>query len=153
MPARIAIRRFRWRLTIAFVLVSGISAAILAAGSYLLVSQARDETFLERSLRDSQVSYSIASEEIGATEEIDLRSLVFQLKRQTGAAIVGVTADEIAASDPELGRDDIPDDLVNVTETDEGVALRHTDAHTDKGDHLVITDVAALDDVDLYFFY
>ena len=42
--------RLRRRLTLAFMLVAGISAAALAAGSYLVVRQARLDDSLERSL-------------------------------------------------------------------------------------------------------
>jgi two-component system sensor histidine kinase MtrB len=151
MPGQVPIGRFRWRLTIAFILVSGISAGILAGGSYFLVSRARNDTFLDRSLRDSQVSYSIAEREL--VRRVDLDTLIFDLKRQTGAGIVAVTADENLSSDPHLGPDNIPQDLATSPGTSSDLELRYADVETSHGEYLAVTSVAALDELDLYFFY
>jgi two-component system sensor histidine kinase MtrB len=151
MPSQIPTGRFRWRLTIAFILVSGISAGILAGGSYFLVSRARNDTFLDRSLRDSQVSYSIAERDLERT--VELNTLIFDLKRQTGAGIVAVTADEDLSSDPHLGAEDIPQDLATIPGEGSDLDLRYADVETPRGEYLVVTSVAALDGLDLYFFY
>jgi two-component system sensor histidine kinase MtrB len=151
VPGEIRPGRFRWRLTIAFVLVSGISAAILAVGSYYLVSNARNETFIERSLRDSQISYSIAERELADGD--DLRALVFNLKRQTGAGIVAVTADDSVSSDPHLTVRDVPQEVSTTPDSGSDLDLRYGDTEVDGARYLVITSVAALDDTDLFFFY
>ena len=153
MRAQIATGRFRWRLVITFVLVSGISAGILAVGSYLLVSKARNDTFLERSLRDSQVNYSIVESELESPDDADLRSLVFRLKRQSGAEIVAVTPETTVASDPNVGLDDVPDDLGPGRETESDLDLVYGEASTDDGVFLVVTSLAAFEEIDLYFFY
>jgi two-component system sensor histidine kinase MtrB len=131
-------------------LVSGISAGILAGGSYFLVSKARNETFLDRSFRDSQVSYSIAARHLDIDD--DLRSLVFDLKRQTGAAIVAVTPNETLSSDAPLDVNDVPQDLT-IADDGSDLELRYSDVSTPDGTYLVVTSVAALEDIDLYFFY
>lgn len=149
--AQIATGRFRWRLVIAFVLVSGISAGILAIGSYLLVSRARHDTFLERALRDSHANYSLVLSALESGDDESLRSLVFRLKRQSGAEIVAVTPEQTTASDPDLGIEDVPNHLGSVSEGDSDLAS--SEISTDGGDFLVVTSRATLDEIDLYFFY
>jgi two-component system, OmpR family, sensor histidine kinase MtrB len=54
--------RLRRRLTLAFMLVAGISAAALAAGSYLVVRQARLDDSLERSLDQARFNLVLGAE-------------------------------------------------------------------------------------------
>ena len=155
---QIATGRFRWRLVVAFVLVSGISAGTLAIGSYLLVSRARHDTFRDRALRDSHTNYSLvlSALELGtleSTDEESLRSMVFRLKRQSGAEIVAVTPDEVVASDSNLGVDEVPRDLARVTDDGSELDLASGEISTTDGDFLVVTSGAPLDEMNLYFFY
>jgi signal transduction histidine kinase len=53
--------RLRRRLTLAFMLVAGISAAALAAGSYLVVRQTRLDDSLERSLDQARFNLVLAA--------------------------------------------------------------------------------------------
>jgi signal transduction histidine kinase len=53
--------RLRRRLTLAFMLVAGISAAALAAGSYLVVRQARLDDSLERALDQARFNLVLAA--------------------------------------------------------------------------------------------
>jgi signal transduction histidine kinase len=57
---RIPTGRLRRRLTIAFVLVAGISAGALAAGSYVLVREARLRDSLERAQSEARFDLSLA---------------------------------------------------------------------------------------------
>jgi two-component system, OmpR family, sensor histidine kinase MtrB len=54
--------RLRRRLTLAIVLVAGISAAALAAGSYLVVRQARLDDSLGRSLEEARLNLVVGAE-------------------------------------------------------------------------------------------
>jgi signal transduction histidine kinase len=54
--------RLRRRLTLAFMLVAGISAAALAAGSYLVVRQARLDDSLDRSLEQARLNLVVGAE-------------------------------------------------------------------------------------------
>src|SRR5919106_382546 len=54
--------RLRRRLTLAFMLVAGISAAALAAGSYLVVRQARLDDSLNRSLEQARINLVLGAE-------------------------------------------------------------------------------------------
>lgn len=152
MRAQIATGRFRWRLVIAFVLVSGISAGILAVGSYLLVSKARHDTFLERSVRDTHANYSLVRTALDSAEDESLRSLIFRLKRQSGAEIVAVTPQQTVASDLGLGVEEVPPDLRRVSDSGSELDLVYGDISAG-GDFLVVTSQGALEEMDLYFFY
>ncbi|HJR44746.1 MAG TPA: HAMP domain-containing sensor histidine kinase [Actinomycetota bacterium] len=149
----IATGRFRWRLTVAFIVVSGVSAGVLALGSYFLVNRARNETFLDRSLRDAQISYAIARTELGKPDPDGLRSLLFSLERQTGAGIIMVTADGTISSDPDLDLETVPQDFRSPPESVEGPDLAYSEMTRNDTDYLVVTSVGALDELDLYLLY
>ena len=59
---RVTPGRLRLRLTIAFVLVAGLSAAALAAGSYLVVRENRLADSVERALDQSRFNLVLAGE-------------------------------------------------------------------------------------------
>ena len=63
MSARSPIRpgRLRRRLTIAFMLVAGLSGAALAAGSYLAARESRLDDSVERALDQSRFNLEFAS--------------------------------------------------------------------------------------------
>src|SRR6266511_2147245 len=67
MEARLPVRtgRLRRRLTLAFMLVAGLSAAILAVSSYLLVREARLSDSVDRGLEQSRFNLVLASETLG----------------------------------------------------------------------------------------
>lgn len=145
--------RFRWRLTIAFVLVSGISAGVLALGSYFLVNRARNETFLDRSLRDAQITYSLARTELTTEGDEGLHSLLFSLRRQTGAGIVMVSPSGTISSHPELDLETVPRTLRSPPENVVGPDLAYEEVTAKGTDYVVVTSMGALDEVDLYLLY
>jgi signal transduction histidine kinase len=49
--------RVRRRLTVAFLLVAGVSSATIGLGAYLLVRDARLDDFVARSIRDAEANY------------------------------------------------------------------------------------------------
>jgi signal transduction histidine kinase len=61
--------RFRRRLTIAFVLVAGVSAAVLAAGSYLMVRQARLDDSLTQAAADTRYQIVLAQQFVPLDEQ------------------------------------------------------------------------------------
>ncbi|GIJ76320.1 two-component system, OmpR family, sensor histidine kinase MtrB [Micromonospora phaseoli] len=61
--------RLRRRLTIAFVLVAGISAGVLAGGSYLLLRQARYEASLHAAAADARYRLVLAGQFLPLTEQ------------------------------------------------------------------------------------
>jgi two-component system, OmpR family, sensor histidine kinase MtrB len=74
MPRRgIAPGRLRRRLTIAFVLVAGLSAGALALGSFLLVRQTRLRDSLDRAKADAEFNLALAA---NLREDTDLQAFV-----------------------------------------------------------------------------
>jgi signal transduction histidine kinase len=70
MPARpIRPGRLRRRLTIAFALVAALSAAALAAGSYLVVRENRLDDSVDRSVEQSRFNLELAGEVLGAADD------------------------------------------------------------------------------------
>ncbi|RKN51108.1 sensor histidine kinase [Micromonospora endolithica] len=60
--------RLRRRLTVAFLLVAGLSAGLLAGGSYLLLRQARFDGSLERAAADARYQLVLAGQFVPLTE-------------------------------------------------------------------------------------
>ncbi|MCZ7437282.1 HAMP domain-containing sensor histidine kinase [Micromonospora sp. WMMC241] len=60
--------RLRRRLVVAFVLVAGLSAGMSAAGSYLLVRQARFDGSLQRAAADARYQLVVAAQFLPLTE-------------------------------------------------------------------------------------
>ncbi|HJS70071.1 MAG TPA: hypothetical protein VJ744_04635, partial [Gaiellaceae bacterium] len=58
--------RLRRRLALAFALTAGIAAAALAAGSFLLVRDARLDDSVERSLDQTRFNLVLAAETLSA---------------------------------------------------------------------------------------
>ncbi|MEV6812623.1 ATP-binding protein [Micromonospora sp. NPDC051296] len=61
--------RLRRRLTIAFVLVAGVSAGVLAGGSYLLLRQARYDASLHAATADARYQLVLAGQFLPLTEQ------------------------------------------------------------------------------------
>ncbi|TCC00360.1 sensor histidine kinase [Micromonospora zingiberis] len=61
--------RLRRRLTIAFVLVAGVSAGVLAGGSYLLLRQARYDASLHAAAADARYRLVLAGQFLPLTEQ------------------------------------------------------------------------------------
>jgi signal transduction histidine kinase len=61
--------RLRRRLTVAFVLVAGVSAAVLAAGAYLMVRQARLDDSLQQAAVDARYQLIVARQFLPLDDE------------------------------------------------------------------------------------
>ncbi|WBB53033.1 HAMP domain-containing sensor histidine kinase [Verrucosispora sp. WMMD573] len=68
-PPTVRPGRLRRRLTIAFVLVAGISAGVLAGGSYLLLRQARYDASLHAAAADARYRLVLAGQFLPLTEQ------------------------------------------------------------------------------------
>ncbi|MDT4986545.1 MAG: two-component system, OmpR family, sensor histidine kinase MtrB, partial [Micromonosporaceae bacterium] len=70
MTARtVAPGRLQWRLTVAFVAVAGVSAAVLAVGAYLMVRQARLDDSLRQAAVDTRYQLVLASQFLPLDDE------------------------------------------------------------------------------------
>ncbi|GIJ20783.1 sensor histidine kinase [Micromonospora lutea] len=104
-PARVAAAdrqtvrpgRLRRRLTIAFVLVAGISAGTLAGGSYLLLRQARYDASLHAAAADARYQLVLAGQFLPLTEQ--RRTELLTSFESSGRHVVLVAGD-LWPSDP-----------------------------------------------------
>lgn len=149
MKRPVAAGQFRRRLTVAFVLVAGVAAGTVGLGAYLLVRDVRTDDFVDRSFRDAVANYlSVAS----TAEEVD--TTLTRLQRRAADAIVIVDDDgRVYASDPEVGRDDVPGDLAVPAELEEGATPPHEDAVVDAEEYLVVGTPFVERDGGMFFFY
>lgn len=93
--------RLRRRLTVAFVLVAGVSAGLLALGSYLLVRDARFDDSLQRSAVDARYQLVLA----GQFRPFDQERSAGLLASFAGSGrqVVLLTAGATVASEPAVG--------------------------------------------------
>jgi methyl-accepting chemotaxis protein len=103
MSARSPIRpgRLRRRLTIAFMLVAGLSGAALAAGSYLAARESRLDDSVERALDQSRFNLEFASSVLASPQSRTeaVRQLLDALERRSGfATAVRVEGQDFSSS-------------------------------------------------------
>jgi signal transduction histidine kinase len=95
-PRAVLPGRLRRRLTWAFLLVAGVSAGVLAAGSYALVSQARLADSLDRAEADARFDLVLARQFVPVDDERAVALLTGV--EQSGRHAVLVTGGRSAAS-------------------------------------------------------
>jgi signal transduction histidine kinase len=101
-------RRFRRRLTAAFVLVAAAAAGILAVVTYALSTEYRNRTFEDRSGTEVRVALALAPE---ALSEATFARLQAAYESRTGASTVARSDAGYFSSSPGLGEEDIPSAL------------------------------------------
>src|SRR5438094_1027968 len=99
MPRRIRPGRLRRRLAIAFILVAGISAGVLALGSYLLVRQARLADSLDRAQTAATFQLVLAGRQFLPLTEDHIAALKDAFE-QRDQHVVLVTNGNAIASNP-----------------------------------------------------
>jgi signal transduction histidine kinase len=105
--------RFRWRLTIAFVLVAGLSAGVLAVAAFFMTSAHREDAFVERSVREARFSLSLAEDTLPQSpSQEDVRRLISRLKRRQGFDTLVRSNGNIHSSNPEIDASHIPRELM-----------------------------------------
>jgi signal transduction histidine kinase len=100
--------RLRRRLTLAFMLVAGLSAAALAAGSYLVVRQARLDDSLERSLDQARFNLVLAARVLPGE---GAKALLEDYERRARFETVLLVEGRPFPSSLSLGAAQIPSDL------------------------------------------
>ena len=68
VAGRVSSARLRRRLVVAFVLVAGVSAGVLAGGSYLMLRQARYDGSLQRAAADARYQLVLAGQFLPLTD-------------------------------------------------------------------------------------
>jgi two-component system sensor histidine kinase MtrB len=143
--------RMRRRLTIAFMLAAGISAAALAAGSYLLVRDSRLEDSLDRSLEQARATFVLAATILGGSSDpAAADELVAALERRAGFEAVVISEGEAISTSLSLTGAQVPQDLQAVVE-DGGLAYRRAEIG---GEHqLVVGGKPFRSGTEVYLFF
>ncbi|WP_238454373.1 hypothetical protein [Micromonospora sp. ATA51] len=97
MAGRVPPGRLRRRLVVAFVLVAGVSAGVLAGGSYLMLRQARFDGSLQRAAADARYQLVLAGQFLPLT---DARRADLLASFEGNGRHVLLVAGDTAASNP-----------------------------------------------------
>jgi hypothetical protein len=136
--------RLRRRLTIAFVMVGGLSAGALALGSYLVVRHDRLDESAGRALQDSRLNTLIAAATLhGRPGDVGRLEARFAT-RGTFATVIG-TGGRVPA-----GRLPVPADLRRLANAGQVAYERGTIAGVP---YLVVAEPLPAHDTQLYYFY
>jgi signal transduction histidine kinase len=114
METRLPVRagRLRRRLMFAFALVAGLSAAILAVSSYLIVREARLSDSVDRALEQGRFNLVLAGDSLGAHPTPTQTSALLDAYERRGAfSVVGRTDGRSFSSSLSLGPAQVPADL------------------------------------------
>ncbi|MET8907973.1 HAMP domain-containing sensor histidine kinase [Micromonospora sp. NPDC004551] len=106
VAGRVVPGRLRRRLVIAFVLVAGMSAGALAAGSYLMLRQARFDGSLQRAAADARYQLVVAAQFLPLTDT--RRADLLASFEESGRHVV-LVAGETQASNPRYAPTPDPD--------------------------------------------
>jgi signal transduction histidine kinase len=150
---RTAIRpgSLRRRLTIAFLLVAGLSAAALAVASYGIVREARLSDSVDRSVEQSRFNLILANETLGqnpSAQEID--QLLAAYERRGGFETVGTTGSRRFSSSVSVGIQEVPPALRALAASGRLGYERVDVAGTS---YLVVGGEVKKADTELYYFY
>jgi two-component system, OmpR family, sensor histidine kinase MtrB len=146
-PRRIHPGRLRRRLALAFALTAGIAALALAAGSYLLVRDARLDESVDRALEQSRFNLVLAAEVLPADGP---EALLEALERRGTFETVLLVDGESFPSSLSIGEEQIPPDLRELVATGQLAYERATVADTRE---LVTGGLVPGSEDEAYFFY
>jgi signal transduction histidine kinase len=146
-PRRIQAGRLRRRLALAFALTAGLAAAALAAGSFLLVREARLDESVDRALEQSRFNLVLGGEVLPA-EGSD--GLLDALQRRGGFDTVLLENGRASPSSLSLGADQVPADLHELVASGQLAYERTTIADTS---YLVTGGRVPGTEAEAYFFF
>jgi two-component system sensor histidine kinase MtrB len=143
--------RLRRRLTIAFTLVAGVAALVLAAGSYWIVRETRLDDSVERALDQSRFNLELAASVLdGSTSRAATDELLAALSTRGDFETVGIVGDASFSSSVSLGPEQVPAGLEPLV-ADGRLAYQRTDV--EGAPTLVTGGQVAGSEVELYFFF
>lgn len=151
VPPPVRPARLRRRLTVAFMLAAGLSAAVLAGGSYALVREARLSDSVETALAQSRFNLVLAGEILresrgpGRYDE-----LLAAYERRGGFVTVGLEDGRSFSSSLSVGPAQIPAETQRLVAGGRLAYQRQTVAGTR---YLVVGGRAPGEEVELYYFY
>src|SRR5689334_15948198 len=146
VSALVAPRRFRRRLTVAFVTFVGVSSGVLAIGSYFMFREYR----LRLSATQADRRVALALPLLPANPDgAEARHALAEYRRRGGFEAVVVTHGHVYSSLPGLGAHDIPADLrAGLTRRD-----HHTFTTVAGSAYRVVGRLADDGNTRLYFFF
>jgi signal transduction histidine kinase len=153
LAERAAIRpgSLRRRLTIAFLLVAGLSAAALAVASYGIVREARLSDSVDRSVEQSRFNLVLANETLSADPNAqEIEQLLSAYERRGGFETVGTTGTRRFSSSVSVGMQEVPPELRALVARGRLGYERVTVAGTR---YLLVGGKVARADTELYYFY
>jgi two-component system, OmpR family, sensor histidine kinase MtrB len=152
VPVRVfAAGRMRRRLTVAFMLVAGLSAAALAAGSFVLVRESRMRDSVDRSLDQGRSNLLLAADVLGASPDpADVSRLLAAYERRGTFTTVTVTGGRAASSSVSVGPAQVPPELRRLVRGERLAYQRTTVADTR---YLVVGGAPPGTRSELYFFF
>jgi len=143
--------RLRRRLTIAFTLVAGVAALVLAAGSYWIVRETRLDDSVERALDQSRFNLELAADVLdGGTSRASTDELLAALSTRGDFETVGVADGTSFSSSVSLGPEQVPAGLEPLVEDGQ---LAYQRAEVGGTPMLVTGGRVAGSPVELYFFF
>jgi signal transduction histidine kinase len=153
LAERAAIRpgSLRRRLTIAFLLVAGLSAAALAVASYGIVREARLSDSVDRSIEQSRFNLVLANETLSTDPSAqEIEQLLSAYERRGGFETVGTTGTRRFSSSVSVGIQEVPPELRALVARGRLGYERVTVAGTR---YLIVGGKVASADTELYYFY
>jgi signal transduction histidine kinase len=141
----------RRRLTIAFLLVAGLSAAALAVASYAIVREARLSDSVDRSLEQSRFNLVLANETLSQDPSAqEIEQLLAAYERRGGFETVGATGSRRFSSSVSVGIQEVPAALRALIKTGRLGYERENVAGTR---YLIVGGEVKNADTELYYFY
>ena len=153
MAERAAIRpgSLRRRLTIAFLLVAGLSAAALAVASYAIVREARLSDSVDRSVEQSRFNLVLANETLSPDPSAqEIEQLLDAYERRGGFETVGTTGTRRFSSSVSVGIQEVPADLRAVVASGK-VGYERLDVAETR--YLIVGGKVEKAGTQLYYFY
>jgi signal transduction histidine kinase len=150
-PPRVRTTRLRRRLTLAFVLTAGLSAAVLAGSSYVVVREARLSDSVDRAVDQARFNLVLAGEtlERPPTSE-NVATLLDAYERRGGFVTVGSTPQREFSSSLSVGPRQVPADVRELVSTG---ALSYERTTIGDSRYLVVGGRVPGRDTELYYFF
>ena len=143
--------RLRRRLMLAFVLAAGLSAAVLAGSSYLVVREARLSDSVDRSIDQSRFNLVLAGETLERPPTAEnVATLLDAYERRGGFVTVGSTGQREFSSSLSVGPRQVPQDLRELVANGQ---LSYERAEIGDVPYLVVGGRVLGRDTDLYYFF
>lgn len=109
MPSPVVPRRFRTRLTGAFVLLAAVISGVLALGSFITIQQHRERLFVRHA--EDAARLGLLSRP-GQLSLEGFEELLDEFRSRAGFETVAIVGDVVYSSTPAISRDDIPRSLL-----------------------------------------